>query len=98
MDWCELRKESFNRVGQGSRGFGRGVRFIRGSALLIFLLLVPAIARAQSGALIPTSTEKPDPSVLSLDEMTVNVLVDNQYARVRVVQIFGNHTDRIQEG
>ena len=61
-------------------------------------MFAPTIARAQSGVLIPSSTEKPDPSVLSLDEMSVNVLIDNQYARVRVTQIFGNHTNSIQEG
>ena len=66
--------------------------------LFAFLFLAPAIASAQSGILIPSSTEKPDPAVLSLDEMSVNVLIDNQYARVRVTQIFGNRTDRIQEG
>ena len=65
---------------------------------LALLFLMPAIARAQSGVLIPSSTEKPDPAVLSLDEMIVNVVIDNQYARVRVTQIFGNRTDRIQEG
>jgi Ca-activated chloride channel family protein len=64
-------------------------------ALVVF---APLVAQAQSGVLIPSSTEKPDPAVLSLDEMTVNVLIDNQYARVRVTQIFGNRTDRIQEG
>ncbi|HJZ66917.1 MAG TPA: VIT domain-containing protein [Blastocatellia bacterium] len=68
------------------------------ASFVILLLLVPSMARAQSGVLIPSSTEKPDPSVLSLDEMTVNVLIDNQYARVRVTQIFGNRTERIQEG
>src|SRR6266404_5899770 len=67
-------------------------------AVLVCLFLAPAAARAQSGVLIPSSTEKPNPSVLSLDEMSVNVLIDNQYARVRVVQIFGNRTDRVQEG
>src|SRR2546426_1557605 len=66
--------------------------------LITLLLMAPAIASAQSGILIPSSTEKPDPAVLSLDEMSVNVLIDNQYARVRVTQIFGNRTDRIQEG
>src|SRR5262249_2596673 len=65
---------------------------------LSFALCAPAPARAQSGVLIPPSTEKPDPAVLSLDEMTVNVLIDNQYARVKVVQIFGNRTERVQEG
>src|SRR6185503_15432882 len=68
------------------------------AVMLLSFLLVPGIARAQSGVLIPSSTEKPDPAVLSLDEMSVNVLIDNQYARVRVTQIFGNHTNSIQEG
>ena len=71
---------------------------LRGTLLGLILLLFPIAARAQSGVIIPSSTEKPDPAVLSLDEMSVNVLIDNQYARVRVVQIFGNHTDRVQEG
>lgn len=66
--------------------------------VIAFLMFAPAVARAQSGVLIPSSTEKPDPAVLSLDEMSVNVLIDNQYARVRVTQIFGNRTDRVQEG
>src|SRR6266705_13020 len=71
---------------------------LRGTLLVLTLVISPIAGRAQSGVLIPSSTEKPDPSVLSLDEMSVNVLIDNQYARVRVVQIFGNRTDRIQEG
>ena len=73
-------------------------RVARTLAVLTLLMLAHDIARAQSGVLIPSSAEKPDPAVLSLDEMTVNVLIDNQYARVRVTQIFGNHTDRVQEG
>jgi len=67
-------------------------------AALLSLLLIPIAAQAQSGVLIPASTQKPDPAVLSLDEMSVNIKIDNQFARVRVVQIFGNHTARVQEG
>ena len=70
----------------------------RWAAFLGFLFLAPAVARAQSGVLIPANSEKPDPSVLTLDEMSVNVVIDNQYARVRVTQIFGNRTERVQEG
>ncbi|MGH9762001.1 MAG: VIT and vWA domain-containing protein, partial [Blastocatellia bacterium] len=47
---------------------------------------------------MPSSRSQPDPSVLSLDEMSVDVLIDNQFARVRVTQIFGNHTGQPQEG
>ncbi|HVF91375.1 MAG TPA: VIT domain-containing protein [Blastocatellia bacterium] len=71
---------------------------MRSPFLIILLLLAPAAARAQSGVLMPTSTEKPDPSILALDEMSVQVAIDNQFARVRVTQIFGNRTDRVQEG
>jgi Ca-activated chloride channel family protein len=65
---------------------------------LAFLLLAPVIARAQSGVLIPSSKDKPDSSILTLDEMSVEVRIDNQYARVRVMQIFGNRTGSVQEG
>jgi Ca-activated chloride channel family protein len=68
------------------------------SAVFLLLLFAPTIARAQSGVLVPFGTEKPDPSILTLDEMSVNVTIDNQFARVKVVQIFGNKTDRTQEG
>src|SRR5207248_7149452 len=68
------------------------------AAVFGLLLLAPMIARAQSGVLIPTSAQKPDPAILSLDEMTVDIKIDNQFARIRVVQIFGNHTERVQEG
>lgn len=65
---------------------------------LILLLLASVAAHAQSGVLVPASTNKPDSAVLALDEMAVSVFIDNQYARVRIVQIFGNRTDRVQEG
>jgi Ca-activated chloride channel family protein len=70
---------------------GQGVWFA-------LMLLAAPTASAQSGVLIPLGKDKPDPSILTLDEMTVNVLIDNQYARVRVSQIFGNHSADPQEG
>src|SRR2546423_1130451 len=71
---------------------------VRKSAVLLFLLFASTTAKAQSGVLIPSSTEKPDPAILTLDEMSVNITIDNQYARIKVVQIFGNKTDHVQEG
>ncbi len=68
------------------------------AAIFILLLAAPVIARAQSGVLIPSNSDKPDPAALALDEMLVNVSIDNQFARVRVVQIFGNRTERALEG
>ncbi len=42
--------------------------------------------------------DKPDASLLSLQVMNVDVLIDNQHASVRVLQIFDNHTAQALEG
>lgn len=64
--------------------------------LLLLALALPATA--QTGLLVPTSTGRPDPNVLSLREMTVDVGVARGYARVNVRQVFENHTGDVQEG
>lgn len=65
---------------------------------LIFASLLASLASADVGVLIPGDEEEPNPSVLTLDEARIEVRLDHQYARVRVVQIFGNHTDSRLEG
>nr|MDQ3798467.1 VIT and VWA domain-containing protein [Acidobacteriota bacterium] len=68
-------------------------------ALQIFLIF--SLSLAQSGVLIPStafSTGKPDPKVLSLSVMNVEITIDNQHAAVKVLQIFDNHTERTLEG
>jgi Ca-activated chloride channel homolog len=69
-------------------------------ALLVFILNYPVQrSRAQSGALIPTgSKNQPDPTILSLQVMRVDIRIDNQHAHVRVLQIFDNHTAQTLEG
>jgi len=53
---------------------------------------------ADTGVLIPGDRQQPDPAVFSLNEMALEILIDNGVARVRVRQIFGNHSATIQEG
>lgn len=48
--------------------------------------------------LIPLDRQSPDPSILSLSEMRVDIRIDNGDAQVWIRQIFANHTPRIQEG
>ncbi len=77
--------------------------FCFGTLLSLFILLALCWpvwhSRAQSGVLIPvTLKNEPDPSVLSLPVMKVDVRIDNQHAQVRVLQIFNNHTPQILEG
>ena len=73
-----------------------------GSTRLILLLALAACvstkAAADAGVLIPRDKQSPDPGVLSLAEMKVDVFIDNGDARVRITQIFQNHTDQIEEG
>ena len=60
-------------------------------ALLLPLCLTYRRSSAQSGVLIPSDT-------LSLQVMNVDVLIDNQHARVKVMQIFDNHSANVLEG
>ncbi|MES2391842.1 MAG: VIT and VWA domain-containing protein, partial [Acidobacteriota bacterium] len=62
------------------------------------MLMVGGCALAQSGVLMPMGKDQPDAKVLSLEEMSVNVVVDDGDARVYVTQIFANHTGKMQEG
>jgi Ca-activated chloride channel homolog len=55
-------------------------------------------ALADSGVLIPGDRQQPDPAIFSLNEMTLEIRIDNGNARVRVRQVFGNHSATIQEG
>ncbi|HYP49904.1 MAG TPA: VIT and VWA domain-containing protein, partial [Pyrinomonadaceae bacterium] len=49
---------------------------------------------------IPSSafSSKPDPKILSLAVMNVEITIDNQHATVKVLQIFDNHTAQTLEG
>jgi Ca-activated chloride channel family protein len=66
--------------------------------LVLLTLLSTPFALAQSGQLVPTSAGEPDPKVLSLREMTIDVGLARGYARVNVRQVFENHTEQVQEG
>ena len=53
---------------------------------------------ADSGVLIPLNKQAPDPAILSLTEMEVDIHIDNGDARVWIRQIFSNHTPKLEEG
>lgn len=66
------------------------------AALLLLLSFVPA--HAQSGILIPRDKQAPDPAILSLEEMSVDVVIDNGDAHISILQIFLNHSSKVEEG
>ena len=73
----------------------------RACAIALLTVLAPSglrEVRAQAGLLVPTSTGRADPAVLSLREMAIDVGIARGYARVNVRQVYENHTDAVQEG
>ena len=71
---------------------------LRAGAILLALTLSVTAAHAEAGVLIPRDKQAPDPAILSLDEMTVDIRIDNGDAHISIVQIFANHTGAIEEG
>ena len=66
--------------------------------LFMISLICAACALADTGVLIPGGRQQPDPAVFSLNEMVLEIRIDNGVARVRVRQVFGNHSATIEEG
>jgi Ca-activated chloride channel family protein len=66
-------------------------------ALLPFFLLAK-LTFADAGLLLPGDKKQPDPTWLSLEEMTIEIHIDNGHARVSTRQIFANHQNITLEG
>ena len=60
--------------------------------------LVTQVGWADAGVLIPSTGKQPDARVLSLDEMSIDVTIDNGHAKVQILQIYANHTGAPIEG
>ncbi|MCI0336159.1 MAG: VWA domain-containing protein [Acidobacteria bacterium] len=82
-------------------------RILKPIAALLFICVLVAMmlyfpfpgSRAQSGVLIPTTIKnEPDASILSLQVMKVEVMIDNQHAWIKVLQIFDSHASQVLEG
>jgi len=56
------------------------------------------LAWGDAGVLIPSTAKQPDTKVLTLDEMSIAIVIDNGNAKVKVQQIFSNHTGSPIEG
>src|SRR4029079_4405328 len=65
---------------------------------LILFSLLAGICEADIGVLIPGDREQPDTSILTIEEARISVRIDHQYARIRILQIFANHMNTVQEG
>jgi Ca-activated chloride channel family protein len=66
--------------------------------VVIAALLSPIPLSGDAGVLIPSGSSGPDPSILSLDRMAVDIRIDNGDARVSIRQIFASHRSNVLEG
>ena len=66
--------------------------------LALALALLPAAGWADAGVLVPSNSPQPNPAILSLEEMKVDVRIDNGVARVSIRQIFASHHVSVLEG
>jgi Ca-activated chloride channel homolog len=66
--------------------------------LLLAVLVSPMPLLGDVGVLIPSGSSTPDPAILSLDQMSVDIRIDNGDARVSVRQIFASHRGNVLEG
>jgi len=62
------------------------------------LFLLAASLFADAGSLIPSNKQAPDPAVLAMEEMAIDVEIDGSSARVLTRQIFANRTAAVLEG
>ena len=62
------------------------------------LFFLAASLFADAGSLIPTNKQAPDPAVLSMEEMAIDVEIDGSSAKVLTRQIFANKTPAVLEG
>ncbi len=64
--------------------------------LLLTLFATPLVA--DTGVLIPLGKSQPDPGILSIGDLQVNIRIDNGDADVWVRETFINHTGKREEG
>src|SRR5277367_6136471 len=65
---------------------------------LLPIVAAASLAWGDAGVLVPSTAKQPDPKVLTLDEMSITIVIDNGNAKVKVQQIFANHTAQPIEG
>src|SRR5437764_11977329 len=66
--------------------------------LMVVICLLASQLRGDAGILLPREKAQPDPRILSLEEMEIDIRIDNSDARIFIRQIFANHTAAVEEG
>ena len=90
------RRPSLRRHRQRPRAYPAMSRLLRFA--LVAALLAPIPLLGDVGVLIPSGKSAPDPAILSLDQMAIDIRIDNGDARVSIRQIFASHLGGVLEG
>ncbi len=61
-------------------------------------LISALLAWGDAGILLPADKPQPEPAILSLEELSIDVRIDNGHARVRMREIFASHRAAVLEG
>ncbi|MBV9267093.1 MAG: VWA domain-containing protein [Acidobacteriaceae bacterium] len=56
------------------------------------------VAQCETGVIIPTGHDGPDPSILSIESMDVNAVIDNGHATVFIKEVFCSRSEYVLEG
>jgi Ca-activated chloride channel family protein len=64
---------------------------------LVSLLFLPLLW-GDAGVMLPGDKKQPDPAILSLEEMSIDVQIDNGHARTSIRQIWVSHAGGVLEG
>jgi Ca-activated chloride channel family protein len=67
-------------------------------AAIVLGLLAARLARPEAGTLIPSNRPGPDPQVLSMAEMAIDIVIDESTAMVLMRQNFVSHSASVLEG
>jgi Ca-activated chloride channel family protein len=71
---------------------------MKNAAYALALFAAAPLLWGDAGVLLPSDEKQPNPSILSLEEMSIDVHIDNGHARTSVRQIFASHQGAALEG
>src|ERR1700689_5313688 len=61
-------------------------------------LMWASLLWGDAGVLLPGDKKQPDPAILSLEEMSIDIRIDNGHARTSIRQIYLSHAAGVLEG
>ncbi|MBV9083398.1 MAG: hypothetical protein JOZ62_12020, partial [Acidobacteriaceae bacterium] len=66
---------------------------MRTFSLAATLLVSATMSLCDTGVIIPSGSNEPDSSILSIESLDVHVSIDNGHATVSLKEVFQNHKD-----